>query len=528
MHVEYKFVFYCFLCAIWVTIVGTGIYFYHEAQNANKEVMVSLDEQQSVLTDDSEQELHESYIKGIDVINLIQKYQKQCTVGLSTATLSRVYTEFNPFIKNMPYNLDYIEPEAEYYCYFDTNYSGVIEGIYFTIKSLVTDKDNPFIMKGTAGTTQFVMFTESSESFIVPQGITSASLYACASGKGQNAGSFIVSETMPVINEQSSGVTYSGDIGVRGGDIITCNLSYKGNTVISVKHSDGSLGQITLEAGTITPAMDNSVQSHTNILGFATVVKTGAKGADGYIDCIRALSASSDLDGMGGAGGAGGAFGFGGGGGQGASMDTYDNAYDGNGDGMEDSYTIAGSAAAGGSSTGINEGQSTKYMVTAIGGKGSDGVDRWDKTINLMGNSGNPGTLYYAGSGGASSDLTVSSSATAGPLDGYSGSVLKYYSRITGAGGGGGAGGYGAGGGEGGHGLEDTREVIAFFNSAENEIAYRKLYKSSELVNSELREEDATTNNYKTIYTYKTFAGLTVSKAADGAPTGGMVFLRFR
>lgn len=240
--------------------------------------------------------------------------------------------------------------------------------------------------------TGYKMFT-ADDTFVVPAGVTTIRVSACAAGVKGNAGEWIENQIYDVSPGQSIDLT----IGT-------------GNTII------GDLA--TLVAGSVAGS------SPSTKLGYATGYSGGRSG-------------STDSPVGGGVGGHGGRYGYGGGGGAGS--------------GSSDLNSIAGGGGGGGDagngSDGSNKGTGSTAASTEVGGAGGGGTGGdggnsggYTSAAEAGGNAKN-GTLKYSGAAGTSYAGGKGSDYGAGGGGGANSKSGKY-------GGGGGAGGYGAGGGQ--------------------------------------------------------------------------------
>lgn len=246
-----------------------------------------------------------------------------------------------------------------------------------------------------ANITESRLFTEDG-TFVVPSGIFSVLISACASGKSPNAGEAILRQRFLVRPGEVIHFTCGLDVPI---DTTNYSKIYKDTEIWS-----DSIGHHTLYAGTLNKSVK------TDILGF----ETGISGSDGGVNTMQKTVNK---------GGYGGYFGYGGGGG-GAGEYSSDTANYSAGRGGAGGGPQGG---AGGDYSGANRAGSAGLGLSAGGGGGGGPAS----TTSYSGVGGNSGNGYKGGEG-------RTGYAQANPI--------RYYG---GHGGGGAGGGYGAGGGEG-------------------------------------------------------------------------------
>lgn len=482
METNLKALLICIGIIITCAILSIFFLFKRDSQSTSSDIIDSYDKQQSFLDDDVTA-YDGKILDGGDLLSFINKYQTKYKIGLKTENITKFFTKENPKVNNSPANLDYVNPAWTFNIRFSYRNGEDIRAIYVTQIGSYPSGDMITAMTDSEHADPFIMFTESG-SYTVPEGIHSIRISACASGKGIYAGEYI-------------GADGEYTISVNEGDQLSFILQYLGDTIIYLNGTEIQR----LGAGLVSDEYEST------LFGYYTG-RNGQDGKNGIRNGVMITDArsSSTSDGLGGHGGYGGAFGYGGGGGAGASVDTYDQIVVDASDNIVNYEVTATSSAAG--TSGHSE---SSPVIRAAGGSGSTGKLRWDsKTkFNIIGGNGGNGTLYFGGKGGSTSfstygfsPLNVTVAAGADPL--------TMFSAVSGAGGGGGAGGYGAGGGEGGHGIKDSVVVYEYYNPDADETAY-------------LTNLDALSEIQKHFCTE--IAGIESEKAADGAPTGGMVYL---
>lgn len=407
-------------------------------------------------------------LTGEDVLQYIAKYQSDYNIILKNDRLITICSKDIPFSMNNPNNLDYVDVTKEYKCRIELDENGVPNAIIFWANGTaeVGSKYMSSLNK---------MFTQDGE-MTVPDGCTSVTINACASGKGIYAGEYLLDFTLPVTP----------------GDKLKFQLTYQGSTKIIQTHNGVDTLVKELRAGIVGDPTYGIESTNTSLLGYVTGIdgEAGVSFLDGSV-YSNAGTLGDDAC-LGGLGGYGGAFGFGGGGGAGAYVDTADSVgttpfsvvtygYD-NDEKTEDDIddTVIVAAKGGGQDEAKFYDKTSATTIKTItlgkGGNGSLGINRYDTTLgfSIKGGNGKAGTLYYGGSGGI--------------LESFNTKELgKQLAFIIGASGGGAAGGYGAGGGQGGYGVKDTSKITDEFG---------------------IVADDAICDN-----------------GSDGTPTGGMVLI---
>jgi hypothetical protein len=495
------------------------------------------------LEEDDVYEYDKQVVDGETVIDIILKWQNTYAVYVKTPSFVKKYYHDNPFVKNMPNNLDYINIDHKYnvYVHVFKDKTGKIIGpknsvTGRTLEPLIEidDATSEEYAKNDDGrlhindlddnNVAFVQYTESGE-FKVPDGVNKIQLYACGSGKGTSAGNFEAQE-----NFSSGGTIYiSSNRNLR---TISISITYRGDTVVKYHNQNNALKTLTFRGG----ALDHHVNGITLATGANTFIggQDGARGQNGYINGQSVDDATENYC-KGGKGGIGGAFGFGGGGGAGASIDTLaqvvkENSPDPANADPATYSTPEVTAALGGAYIDAIAGHNSHtnnatanlanktQAILGLGGKGSKGQDKYSVKVSktLAGSDGLNGTVYKGGNGGITQQLVLPNTYKLpfpGLVDNSSTLAKECFSRAVGAGGGGGAGGYGAGGGQGGYGvsekLVDGDKVLTGY-----------LYKLANNFEFTTRLHVTGVGDL-----YEMFVPMEIENGQDGEPSGGMVYM---
>lgn len=470
-------------------------------------------------------------VTGADVLNTVSKFQMNYSIIVKTQYSIKEYTKMNPFVKNMPCNLDYIEPEDYYLCriYNDEN-TGDLTSIAFTLQgNYNTGEPIKEYSPNEDNASAYVMFTEDYE-FTVPDGVDKIRLSACASGKGRLAGDYFGENPKePVYIKVTQGDNRLTKIKV--------TIRYEGNTTIEFYNQKGELTPFNITGGSNTdplkdlepaqrkyPALAryvlgnrSSITLQPGVVNWAiptylfTEFYSGVNGTDSGVFTNQIVGDGAYVSGEKGLGGFGGAFGFGGGGGA-PALAVY-------GVNEEASVTHYIKRALGGTSGGAVVSRPT---IVAEGGVGTDGLNIFAKIFGdtnqtevlnssdlekyraiIKGGTGGNGTMVSAGNGGTVTyptepDLNINAYNNALGLSIQTALDNPFY--VIGASGGGAAGGYGAGGGTGGGGIMERIYYIQEGNKFTiSTTAIGSVYESTDIV---------------------------VQNGNDGMPSCGMVYIR--
>lgn len=431
------------------------------------------------------------YVTGADVLNTVSKFQTNYPVIVKTQYSIKEYTKTNPFVKNMPCNLDYIEPEDRYLCrIYKQEATGDLDFIAFTLQGNYNTGEAITEYSPTEDSASaYVMFTED-YTFTIPDDVKRIRLSACASGKGRYAGDYF-------------GEDYQNPVYVdvnNGGDRLTqikVIIRYEGTTRIEFYNQNGELANFRIRGGSslgsapvnvterLTAYISNPnlglaypvigtrsyVELQPGVVSWAvanylfTEFPSGFNGTDSGVFSSRAVEEGGAYDsGTAGQGGFGGAFGFGGGGGT-PALAVY---------GVKEDVAVTHyiKRALGGTSGGSVVSRPT---IVAEGGVGSAGLNIFAEILGhtnqtntmdsedlekykaiIKGGTGGNGTMISAGNGGTVTypedpELGITAYNNALGLSVQTALDNPFY--VIGASGGGAAGGYGAGGGTGGGGI---------------------------------------------------------------------------
>lgn len=405
-------------------------------------------------------------ILGEEVLRLISKYSEiiDGTTLVRTDKMTRNYNKLYKFIRNMPNNLDYIDPNETFVAKIImkdnkpyTMYFTQIGTMFYKVNDESKERAIEELMFFPGGHTasNFLMFTET-DSYKFPEstGIDKIKLYACASGKGTEAGEAVAGE---IIKATDYGLSNFSSC------LVNVSLTYEGETIIKIFRPNTTVPifEKTLYAGNYTELTDPNVEEAKNLFEAYKTGEDGEDGLDGYEYVVNYLDdktnvVSKGLIYKGGSGGEGGLYGFGGAGGNAGFIVKHEKGV----------ASFKGYSQNGGSSgiIGYEDDMkeiTTKLLSTAIVGYGGN----VDNTLNpfliindvgeiqksvfynhnytqiISRTSGGSGTLYYGGYGGTATSISFNSSNV-------DISAVNSWVMLNGAGGGGG--GYGAGGGEAG------------------------------------------------------------------------------
>lgn len=405
-------------------------------------------------------------ILGDEVLRLINKYNEivDGTVLVRTDKITRNYNKLYKFIKNMPNNLDYINPKETFVAKIIlkdnkpyTMYFSQKGTMFNIIGEESSEKAIEELMFHSIGHTSsnFLMFTESSTyNFPDNTNINKIKVYACASGKGTKAGEALAGE---VIKASDYGLPNFSSCE------IVVNLTYEGDTSINLFRPNKSIAiyKKNLQAGNYVELNDQNAEEAKYLFGSYKTGEDGENGSDGYRYIVsysegKTNVKATELVYKGGIGGEGGIYGFGGAGGNAGYIVKHERGI----------ASFKGYSANGGGSGVIgyksNDKEiSTKLLSLSIVGYGGivnnapypflliNDEGEIQKSIYYNHNytqvesrlNGGSGTLYYGGYGGAASSISFSDVNV-------DISTTDWWVMFNGAGGGGG--GYGAGGGEAG------------------------------------------------------------------------------
>lgn len=413
------------------------------------------------------------FITGSEVLRLVAKYDElvQRVIIVRTDKTTRSYDRTYKFIKNMPNNLDYINPDATFKAKVilqnnqpHTMYFSQQGKMFYKENDVVKEKDIEELMfkKGGHNYSNFIMFTESGTyTFPADSNVSKITIYACASGLGTKAGQAIAGEEIKAIRLWQRDTFKDCTIKV--------DITYEGCTEITVhapnRYEDCSY---VLRAGEFDKSIFTDPQATERakqILGAYQTGCDGEKGKDGYsyevtLENDKTIVITGAKASTGGEGGQGGLYGFGGAGGNGGYIVKYE-------DGVVNfkSYTSNGGS---GGTIGYDDDNldlKTKLLPSMILGYGGRRDKRGEDFI-VFDSNGNPkegnwytranvristeecnggnGTMYFGGYGGSSPILDISENRA----DETRGTIWNMFN-----GAGGGAGGYGAGGGAAGGGV---------------------------------------------------------------------------
>lgn len=405
-------------------------------------------------------------IDGNEVLRLIMKYNEivDGTVLVRTDKMTRNYNKLYKFVKNMPNNLDYINPTETFIAKIIlkdnkpyTMYFTQVGKMFYVKDGEDKESDIEELMFHSKGhnSSNFLMFTESAEyDFPETTDINKIKIYACASGKGTKAGEALAGKTL-----LASGL----GITTFGGCHLSIVINYQGSTEITLKNKEGNqLYSKELEAGGFNSTDSVENEQAKRVFGAFVSGKDGNDGSDGYRYFVSSTGDKTIVNTvekvyLGGKGGAGGLYGFGGAGGNAGYIVQRDQGV----------VSFSGTPSLGGSS-GIlgysddSDEPNTKLLTPVIvgyGGKVSEAkcvaISEFNtiepgviinSSITIQNRlSGGNGSLYYGGYGGtAAIFMSDDLSGTTFANSEFTGSLVMFN------GGGGGAGGYGAGGGEAG------------------------------------------------------------------------------